>query len=306
MIGVPTTFVVGAGASKPYGLPVGSKLHEEATSVTIQSDVFDLLVASGFSPNKLLGFLKDLKAHPANSIDDFLRTRQDADVVMQIGKSLIACLMGRAIQRTGRAKSGDWLGYVVDRMLADAATWEEFCYGNRVKFVTFNFDSLIEQRLSDDLRKVWANASLERIPIIHAHGRLPDPPPVRPTAGFRASQGDHINPKWIYWTKDAAETVSVVLEQIGEETLSSIHEAIRSATVVCFVGFGYAKHNLEKLDVSKTLERHPPPEVFGSAYGLDDGEQERVRQRMPGRKIELGSMEHDCLKVLRRFDVCRD
>ena len=60
MIGVPTTFVIGAGASKDYGLPLGGELHEIAKSLNPHHTAFELLIASGFSAHKLLDFLRDL------------------------------------------------------------------------------------------------------------------------------------------------------------------------------------------------------------------------------------------------------
>ena len=187
MIGVPTTFVIGAGASKPYGLPLGWELHKNATDLKPDHPAYHLL-ASRISANKLNRFLADLRAHPATSIDAFLRTRQDRPDVMDIGKSMIASLMGLSImekEKTGRAKE-DWLGYVIQRMLERASTWNDFCEGNHVKFVTFNFDSLIEQRLTRALTAVWSEATLDPVPVIHVHGQLPDVPDsfTRPSKGL--------------------------------------------------------------------------------------------------------------------------
>ena len=47
--------------------------------------------------------------------------------------------------------------------------------------------------------------------------------------------------------------------------------------MVCFLGFAYDPDNLDKLEVSKNLLRKS--HVFGSAYGLDTGEQQRVAAR---------------------------
>ena len=142
MIGVPTTFVIGAGASQPYGLPVGKDLHGDARNLTPHHPAYELLLAVESSVHKdpetlvhkLSDFLKDLQKHPADSIDAFLRTRQTHPDAMRIGKSLIAALMGLAVMtkpRVARGQTGDWLGYVIDRMIKPASNWQEFSEASR-------------------------------------------------------------------------------------------------------------------------------------------------------------------------------
>ncbi len=98
----------------------------------------------------------------------------------------------------------------------------------------------------------------------------------------------------------------MVLEDIDETILGRARHAIGHATVVCFLGFAYDPDNLDKLDVRKTLQHKGSRYVFGSAYGLDTGEQQRVLERMPNSRMELGGTDDDCSKVLTKFHVFRD
>ena len=182
MIGVPTTFVIGAGASAPYGLPLGLVLHKTAKNLDPHDVAYELLLAQKISAHKLNDLLTDLKDHPASSIDAFLRTRKERPDVMRIGKSMIACLMGLAVgKKAGIAREGGWLGYVIDRMMdGRVSSWQDLSEGNNVNFVTFNFDSLIEQRLTSVLKHIWPEATLDTIPVIQVHGRLPDVPDSLP------------------------------------------------------------------------------------------------------------------------------
>jgi hypothetical protein len=43
MITTPTTFVVGGGASKPYGLPLGAELYAASQALTPKSSLYQLL-----------------------------------------------------------------------------------------------------------------------------------------------------------------------------------------------------------------------------------------------------------------------
>ena len=301
MIGVPTTFVIGAGASAPYGRPLGWELHRTAKKLDPHHIAYELLLAQGISANKLNEFLNDLRDHPASSIDAFLTTRQKRTDVMHIGKSMIACLMGLAVAEKAGSKAldGDWLGYVIERMLG-ASTWQDFSKGNNVKFVTFNFDSLIEQRLTRDLTHVWPEATLDSIPVIHVHGRLPDVPDSSPHRS--AIHGP--DQRWFKWLGGATATIRVVLEDIDKAILEIARHAIGHARVVCFLGFAYDPDNLDKLDLLNNLASDQL--AFGSAFRLAAGEQERVRQLMPQAEIQLGNRDSDCLKVLEMFHVCRD
>jgi|KBSSwiStaDraftv2_1062776.scaffolds.fasta_scaffold2010894_1 hypothetical protein len=66
-----------------------------------------------------------------------------------------------------------------------------FAEGNReVRLITFNFDSLIEQRLERDFQKLYpdnATLAIDAIPVHHVHGRLPDCPARRQGESFEIS-----------------------------------------------------------------------------------------------------------------------
>ena len=47
MITTPTTFVIGAGASKDYGLPISSDLRKEAHGLLPQHSVYQLIHEAG-------------------------------------------------------------------------------------------------------------------------------------------------------------------------------------------------------------------------------------------------------------------
>jgi hypothetical protein len=70
MIKTPTTFVVGAGASVPYGLPAGEALWRLATQLEPGIDVFQLLHGSGFNVERLRQWIDDVRRYPGSpSID---------------------------------------------------------------------------------------------------------------------------------------------------------------------------------------------------------------------------------------------
>jgi hypothetical protein len=87
MIEKNVVLILGAGASKPYGFPLGQELIDHIMTI---GDKPPLLP---FDPTELLRFQRALKLAGKTSIDAFLE-RQDAEFVL-IGKQLIAYLLSR-------------------------------------------------------------------------------------------------------------------------------------------------------------------------------------------------------------------
>lgn len=317
MIRTRTTFVVGAGASHSYGLPTAAGLKEIATALDLQREIGQLLMRHAMpriDRNRLHEFLDDLRDHPAPSIDVYLENRHHYDpTAMPIGKALIAALMAQQIlnntERLNRQED-DWLGYVIDRMREGAPTWQAFDEGNaNVRFVTFNFDSMIEERLQRDIKRTHPRAPDDEVAravarwVIHVHGRLP-PAPATPLHDDPMNGFDR---EWQQWIVDAAPTITVVLEEIDPEKLRDAREAVRRANILCFLGFAYAPENLQRLDLPQALMaadgigRH----IYGTALEHDDGERLRFRRRL-NNQLQLGSRDRKCRGLLREQPVFVD
>ena len=321
MITHPTTFVVGAGASNDYGLPTSATLRQKAQSLTPQHEAYQLLLSTRLCrPKQLNTILDDLRHQGTSSIDEFLFARQDDEVTMQVGRALIALLLATDFPKvkspdTLGAGAPDWLGYIIDRMQSGAKDCEAFAQGNaEVRFVTFNFDSIIEQRLEKALRNLYrgtAEAKLREAinavhrQVIHVHGKLELPPP----APVRLN-GFHYSSDWVSWLLAAPSEIRVVLDQIDDDTLSETRQAVIRSEVLCFLGFAYATENLARLDlpsaitrgVDGTVFRH----VFGTAFGIRPGEAASVKDRLGLDRAVLGSESESCFDFLRNQHIFRD
>lgn len=76
MITTPTTFVIGAGAGCPYGLPASDGLHRAARKLASSDDLYQMLLEiTNIDAVDFNSVLEDLRAHPAGSIDAFLESR---------------------------------------------------------------------------------------------------------------------------------------------------------------------------------------------------------------------------------------
>ena len=323
MITTPTTFIVGAGGSKPYGFPLGSELTSEIRELRVQSDIFQALRTPRLDERGipsippiatlegLNGMLDDLRDHPAESIDAFLESRQEDDVIGRIGKALIAAVMGRtslAVRKHQPKPDEDWVRYITNAMCQGAATWRDFTK-NRVTFVTFNFDQVIEERLTKALRSHYRAADeqlremLLSVPVHHVHGVLP--PLVYADGVYNSNNFGDVSQEWIRWIDLAATKINVIHDTIDDAVTSAAKRSIYEATVVCFLGLRYHVLNLARLDIPKTIKGDSYQTVFGSAKGLLAGEQALVRERFRGHII-LGSENADALLFLRSNYVIRD
>jgi hypothetical protein len=162
MITPPTTFVVGAGASRAYGLPVAWAVCKAAKGLIAGNDVYQLLYCILKDTAILDRVLDDLRQYGGpDSIDAFLEHRQHDEQTMLVGKLLIAGLLGSAIARrtpipAGGTPNGNWIRHIIAFMARGISQAAHFASAARnVAFITFDFDSVIEERSVQVIRSIY-------------------------------------------------------------------------------------------------------------------------------------------------------
>ena len=315
----PTTFVVGAGASKDYGLPTSGELRMAANNLTPKNTAYQLILRANLcTPEQLNKILDDLRSQGTTSIDEFLFARQDDEVTMKVGRALIALLLANHFHKVKLPNTLglrlDWLGYIIGKMQSGAPDCEAFAQGNdKVRFVTFNFDSIIEDRLEKAIFDLYRGAAKARLQktvealhgqIIHVHGKLPLAP--HPYPQFKLVNVS----EWIHWLSHAPSQIRVVLDEIDENTLAVTQRAVKRSEALCFLGFAYAKDNLTRLGLPDALHRGMDGEtifrdIFGTAFGMRPGEKASVENRLAG-VVELGDESERCLDFLRNHSIFKD
>lgn len=303
VITTPTTLVVGAGASKPYGLPTGPELLDKARRLAPGSldGVFEPLVdALGVGTAELNGVLEEIRRHKAPTLDAVLEQRPDLDRYIT---PMFAALMHvelEQIEIRGRApEDHDWLRVLAERLRdGSGSDWRQFHHVNRgLRIVTFNIDSLLQTAIANTVRRLFKDCDEEaaadmagRFDIIHVHGRLP--------------AANVLEPEWV---ATASEGIHLSRNGAGDADggpMAAARSAIREAEVVCFLGFGYHRTNLDRLAVAEAVRSKAPNAVFGSALDVPDGLREWITGKVPG--IRLADRNETCVDVLDRFYVFRD
>ncbi len=306
MITTHTTFVIGAGASVPYGLPTGKELAKRARKLTPKDAGYQLILSQGVEPGLLSAFLRDLTQHGGESIDEFLEQRQDSPETMKIGRLLIAGLMGEAMARPRqRDQSDDWLAYLLGKMRRGTKDIAQYAERNAgVYFVTFNFDSVLEDRFHEEFSTSFhEGVMLDEMTedrfhtgrVIHVHGRLPSAPEVPlehdTLSGF--------SPGWRQWIAGAASHVHVVHDEIDPKIVSKARDVLNASSIICFLGFAYDRVNLARLDLLSGVRSRT--KFYGSAFELPQGEQEVMMGRMP-----IKIVDEKCSAALKKFAIFKD
>lgn len=87
MIENSTVFILGAGASTPYGYPTGDELIKDILKGLTSDPKKSRLINAGFELSEIKKFRDDLRGSKTFTIDAFLEYRQD---MAEIGKFCIA------------------------------------------------------------------------------------------------------------------------------------------------------------------------------------------------------------------------
>lgn len=295
MINVPTVFILGAGASVPYGYPTGPELK----NLIVQSLATDsspsriLLKGVGFEHSHITNFVQSLSNSGKISIDAFLEHRKD---LLAIGKSAIAMKLieceNHNLQFSSENKD-NWYQHLFNKMNAKP----EDVLKNNLSFITFNYDRSLENFFYTALKNSY-NLTSERttelvnsIPIIHLHGFL-GPLPWQEVGGrpYSSTLSSEV-------IGEASQNIWIVHDEEVNKSpaFAQARKKLDQAQCIYFLGFGYDLVNLNRLGYPTTQNHRA---LFGSVYGLTDFEISRLKKRF-GAQLSCGRHDEKNLLYLR-------
>jgi len=276
MIEKPTVLILGAGASMPYKFPSGEKLMGEILEgirPNSGKELFRTLLNFGFEPNYIDEFYIRLKHSRKFSVDEFLERQPD---FMKIGKIAITLTLStyeKEDELFEQKSDKDWYRHLWGK-LSDKP-FEEFDK-NRLSIITFNYDRSIEHYLISSMNALYRRTpqdcakKLKKIPIIHVHGRLG----ALPWQGKNGRSYYHeINLDQVI---NISEQIKVMKEQ--DDSPREFEEAVnilRSAELICLLGFGYNPRNLQRLKAKETFTS-PRKGVYGTTQGFGEAEKRDI------------------------------
>jgi len=320
MIDKKTVFVLGAGASCPYGYPSGAVLRKQICLdfkkyiAYLDDNMSDSLQRQSMLKN-IHHFAKIFFKSSTGSIDLFLARNPQ---LSPTGKYIIAFKIFDD-EHSSRfneeaLENQDWYFYLFRRLTKSATTWEHIpdLSDGKIGFVTFNYDRSLEYFLYESLRNSFTNAPeheifrfLKGIKIVHVYGQIAplewqspaDYVPYAPKISESLLQKAAVNIKTIYEQKESPE-------------LNEARQLLAQAERIFFLGFGYAPENLEVLKLPDRTKR--ATEIYGTAFGLKPKEKldirEKIKEWLPVEFIDqvnigylMGPKNMDCLELLKNY-----
>jgi hypothetical protein len=310
MITQPVTFVIGAGASKELGLPLGTELRDNIANdlrefwrpfkhLNDVSPAFKGIKRLGiyleplterYSPSDLLKASEKLiDGLPAfGSIDDFLAVYRDEEVVVALTKAMIILHIREASQSALNDNDRVDLAWisVFWRIVSNGAKNIQDLQASflNTKIVSFNYDltfeagilKLIRQRfdLKQGEETKWARA----LEILHPYGSL-----------FGSTRGVWEEAEQIHKTIKPRESIT------ASEYIKTIHEEpnvfgklpfedfFEGARKIVFIGFGFHSSNLEWMDFDhRKITNTELKEILFSHYQMSSYNADQIKEKLKG------------------------
>ncbi|MCE2724552.1 MAG: hypothetical protein ACK5DL_14270 [Burkholderiales bacterium] len=277
--------MLGAGASVPYGFPVGRKLAEDLCRFSNGTDftLSNLLSEKHEYPfagmNKLL---RQFHQSGRSSIDSFLGSH---DNLVAIGKILIAHeLCAKEVPKMLRSPAIDdhWYEYLWNRLAASVVEPADLPLKN-LKIISFNYDRSLEEYLylaiSNSFSEDCVYDTIRRLEMMHVYGSLgrhktqPGSQPLRPYEPADDATSLEVAAAGINILSDDRDDSPEF--QKGQDWFSWAEQ-------ICFLGFGFDETNVDRLGLYNVIDTKKKrgeglPDVIFSAFGRTKAEVQHIK-----------------------------
>ncbi|WP_430472933.1 hypothetical protein ACQ0MK_12765 [Thalassospira lucentensis] len=309
-----TVFVIGAGGSKEFNLPVGLQLRD------IISEKLNILYSDGVTlsngdkaiDNALRKFCAE--SAPADeygrlieaswavrdgvkqavSIDSYLDTHRDNQRIVTCGKLAILSSIIEAEKKSSLFVEtdykpqypfkrlspfdevrGTWLDFFFQR-LSDGVSRENVgSIFENVSIVTFNYDRTIEHYLFLSLQNYFRIDAEEAADVMKGLRIVHPYGLIAPLQWMDKSKG---LPYGSYGHKnllDLVQNIQTYTESVRDPSLlKSAHDEFGRAVNIVFLGFAFHKQNMELL---RTRMQNRPLRVFSSSFGVSSADCKQIQ-----------------------------
>lgn len=241
------TFVLGAGASQPFGYPLGNDLKNQILSrLGEKGEIYDSLVAAGNAPQEIKEFQKSLFRADYETIDQFIGAHKRNPHIQRLCKQAIVLSIARCENDTSLFNAGwHWYKRLIDFMRRRP----DLLNRDALSFVTYNYDRSVEHYLYETVSRGGGDFSENFLSdffqnnFLHVHGSI-GPLPWQPTS-------DQIKTRDYGAPVHADDVRSVAQNIITPDEESGIprqwKDRLVSSDIILITGFGYHPKNLEKI-----------------------------------------------------------
>jgi hypothetical protein len=283
-----TVLILGAGASKPYGFPLGPELKNQIIRITKSSGPLRAqLIEAGFSDQDISAYNTDLVRSIHPTIDAFLEDRPSR---REIGAFTIAQILMPLENEENLFPHIDWYPILFKELdfrqpqLLPAITG----------IISLNYERSLEHFLYETIMRTFEGESREAatekladIPIVRVHGLLGAYPAV-----------PYTTQRTVENLKEGAKGIRMIHDDLDDaKEFKAARKLVSSASSILFLGFGYDRRTLHRLGV---LERSESSRVYGTALGLKPDQTAEIRE-MFRERITLDTQSGIVNSYLSRF-----
>lgn len=333
--GEKTVFILGAGASKPYGYPTGNELRRQIyydfpnDFMNDNSQWVTSEMRESFSTN-IKEFTDAYEKAKGISIDLFLSINSG---FQWIGKIAIVQRILEAEQKSiFNEDENDWYTYLFSKINSrnpSTDSYKEFG-ADKYSFVTFNYDRSLEYFLWSTFRNSYKltkeNELLKAfgtLRIWHIYGQieyLPWQALVSTSSMPEKKRAFDYRPQsYNYSTLDyMSRNIRVIHDnsRLSSECVDQAKAEIISADKIIFLGFGFAQENLDVLGLPDILENVPKSKkIYSTCFHMTLNEREEKKMMFtklfsdpfagydPNKQVIFAEPAWDCCKALREWNI---
>jgi len=316
-----TVFVLGAGASCPYGYPSGAELRRYICLDFPKryEEYLSQYSDKGYRDSKLLSikhFADTFFNSSTPSIDLFLARNLN---LVETGKYIISFIILDMEQKSHfneqAIKGQDWYSFIFNKLTAGVVDKRKLSAfsRNKVSFITFNYDRSLEHYLYKSLLNSFTNVPPSRIAqeigsleVIHVYGKV---------APLDWQDGQNGVPYSMQFTERLVSTISDNIKTIYErqegDEFDDIYVAFQEAEQIFCLGFGFAEENVEILKLPELIASSAY--LYGTGFRLEPRELKKVKSMiidklpidpMTGKNapdVRISIEDMDCLRLLRNY-----
>lgn len=271
MINTETLFILGAGASKPYGYPTAVELRKDIIN-NFKKLFFDYKLLKEYPGSTddysftIDQFLNSFEKSSTHSIDLFLSLHNE---FANIGKiSILVSLIKSENESCFRENcvddKNDIYTFIFRKLTHTLTTKDDYSKfsNNKINFITYNYDRSFEYYLNDTLKHYFSiemNKKLFHFIIFHVFGKIALLPWEGGYYGYKKiPKNEQILQDLITQIETPYTNATPVKCRINKDLLDK-------AKKIFFLGFGYAEENMKILDIPNSLKADQM--IYGTAMG---------------------------------------
>ena len=304
-----TVFVIGAGASAEFGLPVGTGLMDTIKrQCAFDPNRFGSREAGCYdiyqyyqSPDQSTGlfdrqeFEQRIRAsqaivagiESADSIDEFIFRHSDDLFIAEVGKLNIAYAIAEAerksilannlhVRQNFDAVHSTWIWSFFRGLINGVQRQDMETLGRGITLIVFNYDRCIQHYLEHalmhtvtDMKADEARSIVANIEILHPYGSLGD---------WRENSFGNTNNR--VYVQMAYNLMTWSESIVDAETIETMRLRIKAARQIVFLGFGFATQNMNLMNTKPTEINYNLPSIYSTGRGIAKQVQGTYSQRI--------------------------